>query len=205
MQSILSTFKNHSTTKLINSDDNNGECPPHRVDHSWALFCRRPPPLPFPQEVNFLILIISVCVVTIISSSTIIVTTRWVNSAAWLSAPGIIFSIIFSLPNYFMVYHHQHQHHHQHHHHLHHHLPQLFTVEQNETRTTQIGFNATFNLSTALPEQLRVRKDAKEISFKYSLFQEDETVVGEVTSIEILANGTWVSKDKPTNGEIWDD
>ena len=29
---------------------------------------------------------------------------RWVNSAVWLSAPGIIFSVIFSLPNYFMVY-----------------------------------------------------------------------------------------------------
>ena len=33
----------------------------------------------------------------------LIIIFRWVNSAVWLSAPGIIFSVIFSLPNYFMV------------------------------------------------------------------------------------------------------
>ena len=32
-----------------------------------------------------------------------IIIFRWVNSAVCLSAPGIIFSVIFSLPNYFMV------------------------------------------------------------------------------------------------------
>jgi len=88
---------------------------------------------------------------------------RWVNSAAWLSAPGIIFSIIFSLPNYFM----------------------LFTVAQNETRTTQICFNATSNLSTAVPEQLQ-----------------EENTVEEVTSIEILANGTWVRHTTTTYSDI---
>jgi len=77
---------------------------------------------------------------------------RWVNSAAWLSAPGILFSIIFSLPNYFM----------------------LHTVVQNETETAPIDFNETFNLSTAMSGQLQ------------------EKSVGQLTSVEILANGTWV-------------
>ena len=44
------------------------------------------------------------------------------------------------------------------HNHLHHHprFPQLFTVAQNETKTTPIVFNETFNFSTASLDKLQV-------------------------------------------------
>ena len=74
--------------------------------------------------------------------------------------------------------------------------------DKNNSNWFQCNFQFIHSSAGATPSKKRGERDKFQI---FTSFQEDETVVGEVTSIEILANGTWVSKDKPTNGEIWDD